>query len=44
MIISVNACTRIIEEVGVTPTKLRKDVEQLQKNQINLMDKMNLLK
>ena len=44
MIISVNACTEIIKWVGPAPTKLKKDIEQLQKNQINLMDKIHLLK
>lgn len=44
MIISVNACTEIIKGEGVTPTKFKKDIEQLQENQINLMDKMGLLK
>lgn len=40
MIISVNACTEMIKDVGVTPTKLKRDIEELQRNQINLMYKL----
>lgn len=44
MIISINACTEMKKDVGVVPTKLKKDIEELQKNQINLLYKIDKLK
>ncbi len=44
MIISVNACNEMKKDVGAVPTKLKKDIEELQKNQINLLYKIDKLK
>lgn len=40
MIVSVNACTEMIKDAGVTPTKLKRDIGELQINQINLICKL----
>jgi len=44
MLISVNACTEMIRDAGVTPTKFKRDIEALQTNQIHLIYKMDKLK
>ena len=48
MIISINACTEMKKDSGVNaynvPDKLRKNIEELQRNQINLLYKIDKLR